>query len=153
MCRNTMDEHIFSIIILKFAAGRILLSRKFPLYIQCTLRVFPFLSFVPLAGRGSDLSPSRKQMKKRRWVKVMTTCPWTKVLRLCVPRRYFPDRCVPTFDLIYRTGNYKKDDESLLNLTEHTFVYSREGTRVPSLNTRVWSVSRWTKQGMGGKCL
>jgi hypothetical protein len=33
-------------------------------------------------------------------------------------------------------------DESLLNLTENTFVYSREGTRVPSLNTRGMTCTR-----------
>jgi hypothetical protein len=43
-----------------------------------------------------------------------------------------------------RTRSYKKDDETLLNLIgtmsscskkEGTYVYTKEGTRIPSLNT------------------
>ena len=32
-------------------------------------------------------------------------------------------------------------------------VYTKEGTRVPSLNTRGLACTRWTKQGLEGNCL
>ncbi len=50
------------------------------------------------------------------------------------------DAVTTRLDLIFWTRSYKKDDEPLLNLTggyekllkrEGTFVYTKEGTRVP----------------------
>ncbi len=65
-------------------------------------------------------------------------------------------------DLILpRTRSYKKDDEPLLNLTGAKSRCSREkifmctqkkAQEVPSVNTGGFLCTRWTKQGIGGKC-
>jgi hypothetical protein len=58
------------------------------------------------------------------------------------------------------TRSFQKDDEPLLNLKgamrscsrEKLYVYTKEGTRVPSLNTGGLVCTRFTKQGVGVKC-
>jgi hypothetical protein len=45
-----------------------------------------------------------------------------------------------------------RDYEPLLK-REGNYVYTKEGTRVPFLNTGVWCIFDEKKQGVGGKCL
>ncbi len=48
--------------------------------------------------------------------------------------------------------NFARGSEPLLHI-EGTIVYSKKGTRIPSLNTKYLATTRWSKRGVGGKYL